>query len=118
MHAGLFVLAIFRSAFNVRPSALQTIQANAIGRRVKGRCHESFHAVGNGVHACCRSEHGRQTKGQLRVTNGGFGNDEPGVKAQLSTIVNDQDGATRHFATGATGGGHCNERGNTVCNFE
>jgi hypothetical protein len=36
------------------------------------------------------------------------------VKAQFAMVVHDDDGSTRHFAAGAAGGGHGNQRCNSL----
>ena len=108
------VLAVGGGAFNMAPATRQTVQANAVGRRVDGRRHKGFHAVGNGVHAGGRCQHGRQAEREFRVANGGFGHQEPAVEPQLASVVHDDDGAARYFAAGACGGGHCNQRQHPV----
>ena len=118
VHSGFFVLAILSGALNVRPCALQAIQANAIGGRIEGGRHEGFHAMGDGVHAGGGSEHGGQSESQLRVANGCLGHNEPRMKAQFAAIVDNQNGTSGHFTASAAGGWHCDEGRYAVCDFQ
>ena len=110
VQARFAVAAVAGGFFDGSPAAFQAIQCNAIGRRVEGGRHEGFHAVRNGVHARGGREHGGQTQGEFRVADGGLGHQVPRVKAQLAVVVHDDDGAARHLAARAAGGGHGNDR--------
>lgn len=69
---------------------------------------------GDGVHAGGRGEHGRQAQRQLGIANGHARHEVPGVKAELAPVLDDEDGAARHLAAGAAGGGHGHDGGDFV----
>ena len=60
VQARLAVFPVAGGALYVGPAAFQTVQANAVGRRVEGWGHEGFHAVRDGVHAGGGRQAGRQ----------------------------------------------------------
>ncbi len=91
------------------PGALQAIEPNAIGGRVEGGRHESFHAVRNRIHAGGGGQPGWQAECEFGVANGSLGHQMPGVKAEFAVVIDNDDGATRHFAAGAAGGRHGNQ---------
>ncbi|MNF75784.1 hypothetical protein D3C84_578660 [compost metagenome] len=97
-------------AFDVFPGAPQAVEGDAVCGRVEGRGHERFDAMRDSVHAGGGGEHGRQTEGQLRIADGHARHDIGGDNADLATIVEDQDGAATHLATGARRGRNCNQR--------
>ena len=70
------------------------------------------------VHAGGSRQDGRQAEGQFGVTNGRFGHDEPAVKADFATVVQNQNRAPGHFAAGAAGGGHSDDGCHTVGDLE
>ena len=109
VQARLPVCAVAGGLLNAGPAALQAIERDAVGRWVEGGRHKGFHAVRNRIHAGGGREHGGQTQGQLRVANGGLGHQVPRVETELAVVIHDDDGAARHLAAGAAGGGHGND---------
>ena len=65
--------------------------------------------MGNGVHAGCSRHQGWQTEGERWVEQSHFRHQMPGMKTQLAAIVDDDDGASGHFAARAGSGGHSDE---------
>ncbi len=115
LQPGISVLPLLRGVFNVCPTPCQTIQSDAVCWRIEHRGHVSLHAMGDGVHACGSGHQRRQAEGQVGVEDGGFGHQVPGVETQFAAIVDDDDGAARHLAAGASRGGDGNQGQHLRC---
>ncbi|MCY1356613.1 hypothetical protein D9M68_602120 [compost metagenome] len=104
------VPAVAGGALDMGPAALQAVQRDAVGGRVEGGGQVGLDAVGDRVHAGGRGQSGRQAQRQFRIADGRPGQQVPRMEAQLAPVVENDDRAARHFAAGARGGRHGDQR--------
>ena len=82
----------------------QAVQGDRLGGRIEARREVGLDAMGDRIHAGGGGEPGRQAEGQLRVADGGLGDQMRADEAELAAVgQRDQRGAA-DLAAGAGGG--------------